>query len=237
MLADALQNNSSGKLTEGIEVDSSIKSVIQFIEIHFANFSKEVKGELTTSERSLNDRLCKFLNRNAGSYPFFFQHENVEDTTSGTSPQTDFGTISEDKFLTIGDRIYGQFDSFFSIEAKRLPTPGHNRQKEYVIGYEKPKGGIERFKKSLHGENLKYAAIIGYIQKEDANHWFLKINDWISELIISSPEFWKDDDKLKFAENTILDVHKFTSKNFRLYNNSNSDFIELFHFWINLIDN
>jgi len=236
MLADASQNISSGMLTEGIEPNSSIKSVVEFIEIHFTKFSKKVRGEITTSEKSLTDKLCKYFNRNAGNYPFYFHHENVENHASGISPQTDIGTLSEEEKLTVGDRSYGEFDSFFSIEAKRLPTPGQNREKEYVIGKDRPSGGIERFKKKIHGKNLKWAAVIGYIQKEDANHWFLKINDWIGELVASNPEFWKDDDKLIKLNTELNGLNKFISKNFRSEVDRQEDCINLFHFWISLTD-
>lgn len=240
MLADASQNISSGKLTHGVEMDSSIKSVVEFIEIHFTNFSKKVKGEITTSEKSLTDKLCKYFNRNAGKYPFYFHHENVENPDSGKSPQTDIGTLSEKKNLTIGDRNYGEFDSFFSIEAKRLPTPGHKREKEYVIGHIDSKGdrivngGIERFKKRIHGKNLKYAAVVSYIQVENANYWFLKINNWIDELITSDPNLWKKDDKLIKQYTDLIGLNKFISKNFRSEVNEQEEFINLFHFWIQL---
>lgn len=236
MLADSSQNISSGSLTEGIEPDSSIKSVVEFIEIHFAKFSQKVKGEITSSEKALTDKLCKFLNRNASAYPFFFHHENVENHESGISPQTDIGTLTESERLTIGDRSYGEFDSFFSIEAKRLPTPGQNRAKEYVIGHDKPSGGIERFKKRIHGKDLKYAAVIGYIQKENTDYWFLQINDWIGDLIISNPMLWNEDDKLIKNQSGLKDLDKFMSTNFRLEVKGQADFIELYHFWINLVN-
>ena len=236
MLADALQNNSSGRLTEGIEYDSSIKAIIEFIEVYFIEFSQKIKGEISASEKSLTDKLCKFLNRKAGAYPFYFQHENVENHASGKSPQTDIGTLSRSEQLIIADRNYGEFDSFFSIEAKRLPTPGHNREKEYVIGHDKACGGLERFKKGIHGKELKYAAIIGYIQKEDSNHWFLKINNWIAELMISSPELWKEEDKLIQDQNELTGLTKFASRNYRSDINGQEDFISIFHFWVNLVD-
>jgi len=233
MLADSSQNISSGMLSQGIEPESSIKSVIEFIEIHFAEFSQKVKGELTTSEKALTDKLCKFLNRNASAYPFFFQHENVENHASGRSPQTDIGILSESELLTIGDRSYGEFDSFFSIEAKRLPTPGQNREREYVIGHDKPSGGIERFKKRIHGKNLRYAAIIGYIQKENADYWFLKVNDWIGELITSVPIEWNENDKLVKSQCDVANLNKFTSMNLKEAIGE-KEVIKLFHFWINL---
>lgn len=158
MLADASRNISSEKLTEGIEPESSVKSVVEFIEIHFIEFSNRVKGEITTSEKSLTDKLCKYFSRNAGNYRFYFHHENVENHASGISPQMDMGTLSEKEKLIVAYRSYGEFDSFFSIEAKRLPTRGRNREKEYVIGQVRPSGGIERFKKTIHGRYLKHAA-------------------------------------------------------------------------------
>ncbi|MCT4601344.1 MAG: hypothetical protein N4A59_00395 [Marinifilum sp.] len=236
MLADLPQNNSSGKLTEGIEIDSSIRSVIEFIEIHFADFSTKVKGEISASEKSLTDKLCKHLNRKASAFPFYFQHENVENHASGNSPQTDIGTLSDSEQLIVGDRCYNEFDSFFSMEAKRLPTPGQNREKEYVIGHEKPCGGIERFKKGIHGNNLRFAAIIGYIQKEDVNHWFLKINEWIGELITASPNEWKENDKLIVKEEDNEGLSKFISSNLRITEDEDNKIIDLFHFWINLTD-
>lgn len=235
MLSDNLQNYSSGRLTGGIELDSSIKGVIDFIEIHFPEFSIKVKGEITTSEKALTDKLCKFLTRKASACPFYFHHENVENHASGTSPQTDIGTVSESERLTIGDRSYGEFDSFFSIEAKRLPTPGQNREKEYVVGHIRPSGGIERFKKRIHGKDLKYAAIIGYIQEKDTNHWFLKINEWIGELSTSDPELWTEDDKLVKHHSNSTDLDKFSSRNSREKINGQEDIISLFHFWINLV--
>ncbi len=236
MLADVSQNNSSGKLTNGIEIDSSIKSVVEFIEIYFSEFAEKVKGKIDTSEKSLTDKLCKYLNRNASSYPFYFQHENVENSESGNSPQTDIGTLSVSEHLIVGDRSYGEFDSFFSMEAKRLPTPGQYREKEYVIGHNKPCGGIERFKKEIHGKNLRFAAIIGYVQQEDANHWFLKINEWISELIVTSPNEWNEKEKLVLKSKENNRVSKLFSKNLLLTSGEEDSFINLFHFWINLIE-
>ncbi len=234
MLADSSQNSSSGVLTNGITKDASIKAVVEFISKYFAQFSERVKGETTTSERVLTDKLCKFLNRHASSFPFYFHHENVENTEKGNNPQVDIGTVSRSELLQVEDRAYGEFDSFFSIEAKRLPTPGAKREKEYVIGTDKASGGIERFKKGIHGENLKYAAMIGYIQSEDAPHWFVQVNDWISDLIATVPSEWNDNDKLiellTDKKGTILSTY--TSRNSRV--TSSGGIITIFHFWVTL---
>jgi hypothetical protein len=237
MLADRIKNIGSGELSEGVEIDASIKAVIEFIETHFSGFSEKVKGEITASEKALTDKLCKYFNRIAGSYPFYFHHENVEDHSSGISPQIDIGTLSREEQITVGDRSYDEFDSFFSIEAKRLPTPGQNREKEYVIGQNKPTGGIERFKKGIHGKGLRYAAIIGYVQKEDFDFWFLQINDWIEELVKTSNGEWINKDRLK--RRTVQSgsqLVKFESDHIRIPVKSETDKIKLFHFWITLIE-
>ena len=236
MLADRIENIGNGELSEGVEIDASIKAVIEFIETHFSGFSEKIKGEITASEKALTDKLCKYFNRLAGSYPFYFHHENVEDPSSGKSAQTDMGTLSRDEQITVGDKNYDEFDSFFSIEAKRLPTPGHNREREYVIGHQKPKGAIERFKKGIHGENLNYAAVIGYVQNEDFDYWFLKVNGWIEELIKASPTAWMADDKLRKMAESNDQLTKFESDNIRIPAKSSSDKIRLFHFWITLVN-
>ncbi|WP_066833870.1 hypothetical protein [Rufibacter ruber] len=238
MLAEDIENISNGMLSYGIETDASIQAVVEFIETNFQDFSDKIKGEITANEKSLTDKLCKYFNRKAGSYPFYFHHENVEDHSTGKSPQTDIGTLSRDEHIAVGDRNYDEFDSFFSIEAKRLPTPGQNREKEYLIGSERPNGGIERFKKGIHGKNLKYAAIIGYVQKKDFDFWFLQINDWIEELVQSSNEEWKIEEKLRKSAGYVnKQLAKFESDNIRTPAQVESEKIRLYHFWITLIDN
>lgn len=237
MLADDSLDISSGQLTSGIELNSSITSVIEFIEIYFAQFKEIAMGEVSTSEKSLTDKLCKYFNRKAGHLPYYFHHENVENPLSGQSPQIDIGTVSRNEMLRVGDRSYSWDESFFSLEAKRLPIPGTIREKEYVTGIGGTiSGGIQRFKHGKHGERLKYAAIIGYIQQNDARHWFLRINEWVDELIASNPNFWDERDKLIRSNIQPIDIDKYESKHVRLKSDGSVDEIELFHFWISLTE-
>lgn len=236
MLADTSQNISSGKLTHGIEIDSSIKSVVEYIQTQLGVFRLKYLGETSAVEDTLNENLFIILQRNIGARPYFFKPEKIQNPDSGRSAKTDMGVLSIEEQIKVLDRAFNENDAFFEIECKRLPTPGQNRKKEYVIGQERPSGGIERFKKKIHGKNLKYAAIIGYIQEEDANHWFLKINDWIGELIASTPDLWKADDKLIKKNTELNGLDKFISKNFRSEVNGQEDFVNLFHFWISLTD-
>ncbi|RYE20565.1 MAG: hypothetical protein EOP45_10815 [Sphingobacteriaceae bacterium] len=237
MLADTQHSAVSGQfIAADIESNISVKTVIGFIELQFVAFSSVLSSDesitVKTSEDALVGKLCIFLNRKAraGGYPFFFHHQQMEDYKSGASAKPDIGTISYSEEIVIRDKYYSSDDSFFSIEAKRLPNPKAAKAKEYVIGSDKPCGGIERFKKGIHGRNLYSAAIIGFIQKEDFAYWIDKVNSWISELIISDNNLWKEEDKL-IEVPTIQDLAKFSSHNYRIKNHD-IDYIDLLHFWI-----
>lgn len=236
MLADQPKQIAQGTLTAGIEHDDSIKAVVAFIQRNFEEFTKKNKGEITLNEKGLSQKICIHLNRNAKHFPFFFQPEYMENIYNGTSPQVDIGTIAEDEFIQVAERDYGAEDSFYSIEAKRLPTPGTNREKEYVIGNNTPCGGIERFKKGLHGPRLKYAAIVGYVQENDFNHWFLKINSWIQEQADDSSNLlWSTFDLINEVDLSVPLVVKLLSEHTRTINGTADRNIRLHHFWINLL--
>lgn len=84
----------------------------------------------------------------------------------------------------IDRQIYASIcdDNIVVFEAKRLPAPGGKmREKEYVTGGSKISGGIQRFKSGVHGQDHIVAAMIGYIQKKDADHFYRIINQWILE--------------------------------------------------------
>jgi len=234
MLVDSSQNNSSGRLTQGIEADSSLKAVVAYIEKYLPIFRTKNQGEIQTAEDTLNDRLSIIFQRYASSVPFFFKAEKIQDPKTGHSSKTDIGVLSDDEKITVCDRTYGENDAFFEIECKRLPTP-NTKNIEYVIGQKSPSGGIERFKKKRHGKNLSYSAIIGYVQKENFDYWFSAINSRIDELITNEPNFWYKEDKLYPTSNQSPDFAKYTSENFR--DNANGrDCINLLHYWVDLVN-
>ncbi len=236
MLSDGIIYTGSGAITSGIENEHSLKAVITFIKEHFRTFAEDNKGSLDMNEKGLSQKLCIALNRKAKKHPFFFHSEYMENVDSGNSPQVDIGTLSEEEKIVISDREYNEDDSFFSIEAKRLPTPGKNREKEYVVGLDSPSGAMERFKKGIHGPHLKYAAIIAYVQNETFEHWFLKINSWIEELASDMLQtLWTNKDKIEKADETDKLIIHLLSENSRIIDGVNLDDIKLFHFWVNLL--
>jgi hypothetical protein len=114
--------------------------------------------------------------------------------------------------------------SLFSVEAKRLPTPGgKNRVKEYVFG---SGGGIERFKKEEHGKGLSNCGILAFIEKQDFVYWYSTINSWITDG--STTELWRKEECL---ENLVVNTTWATSTS--IVKRKSSD-LKLIHFWINV---
>lgn len=116
--------------------------------------------------------------------------------------------------------------SFFSVESKRLPSPEKSREKEYVIG-DKNNGGIERYKTEKHGKGLNECGLIGFVEKENSNHWKVTINSWIKDLV-KTDKNWNDDEILSEAEsNTDFCFLKSIA-------HRKSDDINLSHLWVML---
>lgn len=239
MLSDQPIKGSVGSISAGIEPDGSVKAVVDFVKDLFHPFAEKNKALLASNEKGLNQKLCIFLNQHIDEQPFFFHPEFMEDVTSGNSAQVDIGTINKSQKVGAFERQYNDDeDSFFSMEAKRLPTTGTNREREYVIGYDSPCGAMERFKKGIHGPRLKYAAIIGYIQGEDFNHWFLQINSWVEELAKEKgQDLWSYDDKIKRTGKVGSGYQELNSINSRTIGGKKADKINIIHFWINLVAN
>jgi hypothetical protein len=237
MLADNHKSTASGKI-EGPEIDTPIIAVVDFVDRILIKFSDKYSGSNLKNEKGLTQKLLIVLNSHAKReyYPFWFEKEYMEVPERGDSPQVDIGTItSYEEGIVIGSKTYTD-ESFFSLEAKRLGSLSTNRSKEYLIGRsEKGKymncGGVERFKQGKHGRDLKYGAIIGYVQENNFTHWYGLLNSWIEDLIhkkIYSPVHWRIEDKLG-KEYIKLTTAKFLSTNCR-----NKGSIKLFHLWVSL---
>ena len=237
MLVDNNKSITLGRLI-GPEIEAPIRAVVGCVERVLIDFSDKYTGSYIKNEKGLTQKLIHMLTIHARSeyHPFYFDKEYMEVPERGDSPQVDIGVISAiEEGIVIGAKAY-EGESFFSMEAKRLSKLGSNRLMEYLIGrYEKGKynncGGVERFKQGIHGKNLSYGAIIGYVQEHDFRHWYYLINSWVEELInrkISSPAKWLLRDKLH-EEYIKTSTAKFISINSR-----QNDSITLFHLWVSL---
>ena len=153
----------------------------------------------------------------------------MENPERGDSPSVDIGTLKLGEDDRVIDSKLAGNKSFFSIEAKRLPTPGSKREKEYVIGL-KNNGGIERFKTGKHGSQLKYSGMIGFIQENDFKYWNKKINEWIVELSRMDNE-----SDIKWHESEILRPEHFKRTTAQLvskHKRMDKSNIVLCHLWV-----
>jgi hypothetical protein len=116
----------------------------------------------------------------------------------------------------------------FVVESKRLPVPNQRklREREYVLGH-KTNGGIERYKKEIHGKNLDECGMLGFIEKNTRSYWLNKINNWILELAMENPE-WNDNEQLAIKENS-NDYSYLVSIAHRQITNTD---VLLHHWWI-----
>ena len=120
----------------------------------------------------------------------------------------------------------------YSVEAKRLPTGTGTRKKEYVTGYylksKSPCGGILRFKTGDHGYGLTESALIGYIEENTFDHWYITINGWIREEAgkIGS---WATNECLK---NLAKDESGAFARCYSVARRSSLPNIKLFHLWV-----
>jgi len=212
-----------------------IIAILEFIETYIEKYIFVYKEEYSDIEieTGITQELCSYFESKINEHPFYFHHEDRTNPVSGQSPTVDFSAKTRVPFGKFRSR-----QTIFSIEAKRLPTPGSGREKEYVIGHTNSKdkyityGGIERFKKGIHGKRLSHSAILGYIQKEDFQYWFKQVNTWINELIIDDKQEieWNQNDKL-----IRLSLNSRTAK-FQSVNKRENDSITIFHYWLNLVN-
>jgi hypothetical protein len=193
----------------------------------FQNLPNTIQGE-----NKITEQFHRFLNSLERNYKYNeisksdFYHFIFENQSSGE------GRRSYDIAVILGKETHNA-GKILVIEAKRLPTPGNARKKEYLFGN---LGAVERFRKEVHGQDVKsdQAIIIGYIQNENQNYWLQQINSWIENDNLENNEsslnwdktdmFIKDD---SFSE---LKVKKYISNHSRI----TLDKIKLHHYWIDL---
>ncbi|MDM8514951.1 hypothetical protein QUF76_02035 [Desulfobacterales bacterium HSG16] len=243
MLVDTRQSVKSGVI-KGLKPDTSVLCVVNFVERQLIIFADKYSDSKIKNEKGLTQKLVMILNHNVSKEecPFWFDKEYMENPERGDSPQVDIGTISKaEEGIVIESKTYTNNESFFSMEAKRLDKLGAKRSKEYLLGrFETKKdgkkkyvscGGVERFKQGIHGRNLKYGAIIGYVQEHDSLHWYDLINSWVNDLIkkkFHSLVNWTKKDQLKKTY-----IKPVTAK-FVSVNSRQNDSITLFHLWVRL---
>jgi len=210
--------NRSNRVVEfSIAKGSTISSILHFLEAKLPTFVERFDGSLI-NEDEITQECCIYLNREARNKNFMFHFQYKY---NGSRRSSDMSIISAE--------TYANTKPLFVIEAKRLPTPGSRRSKEYVRGN---LGGIERFKRELHGANLTCGALLGFIQKETAAFWHVMVTEWITDLIATNTDNtikWEDTDQL-----TPYAMKKFVTKYVSNSQRASGTMITLYHYWLDL---
>jgi hypothetical protein len=217
-----------------------IIAVLNYVEKWIPSFINESKAEQIENERGLTQRFVSILLVNLNDiYPFTFVSEWMEDETKGNSAAVDIGILTRDNSISLRNRC------FFVLEAKKLGDTDQIRNKEYLVGHNIKKngiqkylacGGIERFKKSIHGNELDQCGMIGYMFDKSFDVWYKQINNWIEQLTFTNTDstiIWSQEDKLSFQSQTHLKAN-YTSKNKRTKSGSEIDPVMIYHIWVNL---
>lgn len=179
MSIDPFSDQGLGRITSGISEGTLSRRTIQFVYEHLPAWRDDPDRPDEQSENKLNLQLCKFLDSKArNEFPMVrFDHEEYQ-----VGRRVVDLSASPSDAMSIGAKGYSIYEPFLVLECKRLPTPGKDREKEYVTGLSGISGGIQRFKMGLHGAGHTSAIMIGYVQKENSAVWYHKIREWILEL-------------------------------------------------------
>lgn len=228
----AVRARSLGSLTAGtLRLHESIDSAWQHLcDGLKALADKGTDDQVTLNENALTQRLLTELEQVSWDRPYFFQKEFMEDDSTGNSRRTDVAVQARQGACVVVDGIgFSNGKRFLALEAKRLPAPRNDREREYLIGEH---GGIERFKKGDHGRELKTVGIIGYIQRHAFDYWRDRINGWIDQLIPTSlPELpWDLQDRLDMEENS-PQLARLQSRTLRVSDNKR---ITVRHLWVQM---
>ena len=184
-------NRIQGRISSGLAPGTTVRKTLQFVKSQLPRWRDMSGRPIVSGEEELNGQLCKYLNVAARRENFSMAYFHHEERQTGLR-RVDLSALPPDPAVIEG-RSYSVLDPFLVLEAKRLPAPTRDREREYVTGGDKKSGGIQRFKLGLHGALLSHAGMIGYVQRDSFDDWFTSINLWIADLAESSPEWSQDD--------------------------------------------
>lgn len=173
MLKDSILIQSSPSpqsliVSDNLEVTKIFDFIDQCIDgfpLYYKNIGDSKK------ENRISDFLVNYMEWNKdriGDFmPFRF---SKNPTQPDSSRETDIGVYPRTKRLEKPVTI-------IEFEAKRFSETSNYQ--EYVCG---DRGGIERFKRGLHGKHLNTCGMFGYVQKETPICWINKVNKLIETL-------------------------------------------------------
>ncbi len=231
MAQKCIASTGSGKITSGIEPDSLLLQTIAFVYGQLAGWRDDPDRPSEQAEDKLNLQLCKFLDAHARKeFPMIrFDHEEYQ-----VGRRRADMSASPVETVVLEARTHTIYNPVLVLEGKRLPAPSSAREREYVTSEtdDKISGGIQRFKRRLHGGKLNLAVMIGYVQKRSPAHWITKINEWISQLAggqIKDGCAWATGEALEPLKARVTEgIASYRS----VHSRSSGDDIELHHLWV-----
>jgi hypothetical protein len=221
MLAENFQRVQSGQFAKNVHLPATHNlELMTFIASELPRWRDHPDRPDKENETSLTEYLCDHLT-SAASDSIGWSHvqfrTETEDEAQG-GRKIDLAVKPRGCVLIIENRRHTLFEALFPIECKRLPTPkGKDRdEREYVFTKSGTTGGIQRFKFGLHGAIHDLAAIIGYVQEHNFDHWHSEINGWINGLAKEAGSKWSGSDLLsKLSTESTADVRVLDSSHSR----------------------
>ena len=203
-------------------------SVINFVFCHLAAWRDDPMRRPEAAETKLSAQLSNYLDRisRREEFPFLFQREQPQ----GGNRDVDIVANPDDELVAFG-YFSSSYDEVVVFEAKRLPAPEPNRQREYVSGgTEKLSGGIQRFKACLHGKGHSTAAMIGYIQENTPSFFYQEINAWILELCDCPADSvtWTREEQLE----ELMELSDGTARAISAHQRVQSGPLTMHHLWV-----
>ena len=206
-----------------------IESIIIFVYEHLCKWRNDIMRPTIEGEKILNSDLPKFLTS--------YAHETELSSIVFYPEEPQEGQRTVDFSVCFNNvQCYNKVITVF--ECKRLSkTLPKDRKDEYVTGYKKTTGGIQRFKLEVHGKDHEIVSMIGYVQTGICSEWQKTINNCIDDLCNKPDEnglCWIKDEHLKAIE---FDKKKGKSYCKSIHPRITKPNITIHHLWVNMQKN
>lgn len=237
MLADGSKRPSqAGALDASLHLGGEwLSSLIAFIAATLVDWRDDPRRPSEAGETRLTAQLCSHLNsacRHSSWDHFQFKREEPDEVHANRA--IDLAVAPRGSIIWLEGREYSEYQTLLPIECKRLPTPaGADRdEREYLFSRFRSTGGVDRFKRGLHGANHRRVAMIGYVQEHTIAHWHAQVATWLRGLVSEGTTGWSDADEVTLMlHNTAKRAAHLRSLHSR---GASLDAIAIEHLWIEM---
>ncbi|MFZ3007016.1 MAG: hypothetical protein WA047_12620 [Phenylobacterium sp.] len=235
MLADGTIAVQVGALAPTVLPNAgSLSQLINFICRELPRWRDRPERPVAEAEGVLTSQLCAHLNSAARHSGWdFLQFRTEEPDTVEAGRRIDLIAAPSDCAIWVEGRRHVDFDTLLPMECKRLPTPkGPRRDKrEYLFCRHTSTGGVDRFKRGLHGAAHQLALMIAFIQEGDVTRWERRIARWTAGLARAGISGWVRSDSLSLEN---IDAEARCSTLVSRHSRNGLSELELRHLWIEM---